>query len=88
MIILHILVAFASIIFTSLAYFALSTRALLGAYVTAGATLVSGIALVIISPSTMLHVCVAGITYLAVVLAGIMLARIRIRRLATETIRK
>lgn len=88
MIILHILVAFASIIFTTFAYFALSRRALVGAYVTASATLASGIALVIISPSTMLHVCIAGITYLAVVSLGIMFARGRIRRLATEAVRK
>jgi hypothetical protein len=88
MIIFHIVVAFASIIFTSLAYFALSRRALLGAYVTAGATLTSGIALVIISPSTMLHVCLAGITYLAVVSLGIVFARGRIQRLASENVRK
>jgi hypothetical protein len=88
MIILHIAVAFASIIFTTLAYFALSRWALVTAYVTAGATLATGIALVIISPSTMLHVCIAGITYLTVVSLGIVLARGRIRRLATEIVRK
>lgn len=88
MIIFHIIVALASIIFTSLAYFALSPRALAGAYITAGATLASGIALVIMSPSSMLHVCLAGIAYLAVVSLGIMLARNRMQRLATGTIRK
>lgn len=88
MIVLHIVVAFASIVFTSLAYFALSRRALLSAYITAGATLASGIALVVINPSTMLHVCLAGITYLAVVSLGIMFARSRIQRLAGETVRK
>jgi len=88
MIIFHIIVAVASIIFTSLAYVVLSRRALMGAYVTAGATLTSGIALVVISPSTMLHVCIAGITYLAIVSLGIALARGRIRHLATETVRK
>jgi ABC-type Fe3+-siderophore transport system permease subunit len=88
MIILHIAVALASIVLTSLAYFALSRRALTGAYITAGATLATGIALVVISPSTMLHVCMAGIAYLAVVSLGIVLARGRIRRLATEIVRK
>lgn len=88
MIILHIAVAFASIILTSIAYLALSRQALTGAYVTAGATLASGIALVILTPSTMLHVCIAGITYLAIVSLGIMFARGRIQRLAHESIRK
>jgi len=88
MIIIHIAVAFASIILTSLAYFALSRRALLGAYATAGATFATGVVLVVVSPSTMLHVCIAGITYLAVVSLGIVFARGRIRRLATEIVRK
>jgi hypothetical protein len=88
MIILHIAVAFASIILTSLAYFALSRRALMGAYITAGATLASGIALVVMAPSAMLHVCIAGITYLAIVSLGIMVARGRIERLAHESVRK
>ena len=88
MIILHIAVAFASIVLTSLAYFALSRRALSGAYIAAGATLASGIALIVMSPSAILHVCIAGITYLATVSLGIMFARGRIRRLTHESVRK
>lgn len=78
MIVFHIVVAIASIILTTLAFFAVSKWALRGAYASAGLTLASGIYLVWLLPATILHLCIAGVFYLAVVLIGIVAARQRI----------
>lgn len=75
MIIFHIAVAIASIILTAVAFFAVAKWALRGAYVSATLTLASGIYLVWLLPATMLHLCVAGVVYLAIVSFGIAMAR-------------
>lgn len=80
MIVFHIVVAIASIILTTVAFFAVSKWALRGAYTSAGLTLTSGVYLVWLLPATMLHVCLVGVVYLAVVSVGIILARHRITK--------
>lgn len=79
MIVLHIAIALASIILTTVAYFAVLAWALRGAYISAVLTLLSGTYLVWAAPSHMLHVCLAGVVYLVIVSIGIVLARGRLK---------
>ena len=80
MIVLHIIIALFSIVITSVAFLAVAKWALRAAYGSAALTLLSGIYLVVAMPARMLHLCVAGVFYLAVVSLGILLARRRIIR--------
>ena len=82
---IHITVALLSILFTTLALF-WPTRAKLNvSYGLAGATLATGVFLVVAAPAHMLQACVAGVVYIAVAFPLIALARRRfIYKLATH----
>ena len=72
---LHVIIALASITFTSLAYLSPSTIKLRASYGLAALTLASGLYLVINEPAHMLQSCLMGVAYLAVVGAGIVATR-------------
>ena len=83
--IIHIIIAIASIGLASYAYFRPSANTLKGAYVSAGLTLASGFYLVWTTPSHMLQACMSGVAYLAVVTVAIMAAR---AKLAQSTLKQ
>lgn len=65
MVILHIIIALASIAIATANVFSPTKSKLIGSYSLIAATLLSGTLLVVIEPSRMLHVCVAGLAYVA-----------------------
>lgn len=74
-VLLHVSIAIASILLTSYAYVRPSVSKLRTSYVSIGMTLLSGFYLVWIMPSHMIQACMSGVLYLAVVTAGIVVAR-------------
>lgn len=83
---LHILIALASIGIATVALFKPSMKRLIASYGFIIATTASGVVLLITSPSTMLHTCVSGATYLTVVSIMTIAAHVRVRRLAPVTV--
>ncbi len=79
-IIVHVVIAVASLLLTSYAFIRPSERVINCAYALVAGTLGSGTLLVLSLPSHILSVCESGLFYLAVVSLGIVAAR---RRLAT-----
>lgn len=77
----HIVIALASIAWTSYAMFAPTSVKLKGSYSLVVATLVTGTALVVSTGQHILQACVTGLLYTAVVTAGIVIAQ---RRLAHQ----
>jgi hypothetical protein len=82
MIILHIAIALASIIFTSIAYFNSSRASLRTAYGFIAGTLLSGTYLVATAPSHLVSACLTGLVYLGIVSIGIVAAH---RKLALNS---
>lgn len=70
---LHVVVALLSIVYAALSFLSPSNARLITAYGLMVGTIGSGIYLVWLMPSTMLHVCMAGLLY-TVVTGGITLA--------------
>lgn len=73
-VITHILIALASIIFTSYVYFSPSKTKLYIAYSLVGLTIASGGYLIFSKPTHMLQACLEGLVYLTLVSVGIALA--------------
>jgi len=71
----HIIVAVASLFYTAYVFFYPSQSRLNSSYVLAGLTLVSGVALVVISPAHMTQTCISGVVYIAAMLVGILAIR-------------
>lgn len=82
-VILHVVIALASIAFTSLAYFAPTVIKLRVAYGLMALTLTSGMYLIISEPAHMLESCTVGVAYLTIVAAGIVAARRRLSSIKT-----
>jgi len=76
----HIFIALTSLVYTTYLLFFPSKKGLFAAGALMVATLVSGVALVVLQPATMAHVCTTGLVYLAVVSVGLGLAN---RKLVT-----
>ena len=68
LLVLHVVIALTSIVWTGLAYFAPSTKKLNITYALIAATLASGTYLAITMHSPLLKSCMTGLVYLAVVL--------------------
>lgn len=68
--IIHIIIALSSIIYTTHVYFQPSRQKLYGSYVLIAATLGSGAYLVISTHSSLLSSCVSGLVYLGIALSG------------------
>jgi hypothetical protein len=82
-ILLHVLIALASMAFTTYLYVSPSKNKLYVAYGLVGLTLASGTYLIVSAPAHMVQSCVMGLVYLAVVSVGIIAAR---KKLASPTI--
>lgn len=73
---LHIFIAFASLLAATYAFFKPTTSSLFSNYGLIAATIASGFLMVIVEPSRMLHACITGIVYIV----GISLASVVIHR--------
>lgn len=80
-IILHILIALSSIILTSYVFLRPTRQALRLNYGLIGATLASGMYLVVSAPAHMLETCLMGITYLTIVSVGTAVARVKVAQI-------
>lgn len=85
MIMLHILIACASIICSILGLATASRRVVFTSHALIAATVASGSVLMLTAPVNMLRVCVSGLTYIALASVLTYLAHRRVRRLATQT---
>lgn len=85
-VILHLIIAFTSIILTTFALIKPSKLILRFSLSFIGLTLASGIYLVSIAPAHMLQACVAGVVYLAVTSVGIIFANIKYAKLSKQSI--
>lgn len=78
MILLHVVIALLSLVFTSYTYLHPTAAKLKGAYVLIGGTLVTGIYLVWSAPAHLLEGCLMGLFYLALVSVGVITARTKL----------
>lgn len=85
-IILHILIALTSIALTTVAFLRPTRRLLHVNYGFIGLTIVSGTYLTLIAPAHMVETCTVGLGYLAVVTLGTVLARVKLGKLAVESV--
>jgi hypothetical protein len=81
MVILHILIAIASIVVATINIFSPTKAKLIGSYSLIAATLLSGTALVVIEPSRMVHVCVTGLVYVVFASVLTIAANVRLARM-------
>lgn len=82
---IHIIVAIASLISAGISYLAPSAFKLKVSYSLVAATLASGFYMVILQPAHMVHMCVSGLIYLAVAFWGISIARHKLTRAYQQT---
>lgn len=80
-VILHILIAVSSIILATAVFLKPNRSLLQASYGFIAATLVSGVCLVWVAPTKMLHVCVSGLLYTVVVTVITVMARARFAQL-------
>lgn len=82
MLILHISIALASLIFATITFFAPSLKKITISYGLIIATVGTGTALLIINPKNLLHTCLSGLFYVTVVSLVTIATHVRARRLA------
>jgi hypothetical protein len=87
-ILIHVIIAFISIVVASIALFSPSMKKLVVSYGFMLATVATGTILLVTIPSQILHTCVTGLTYLTVVSIITIASHVRLRRkeLAYETL--
>jgi hypothetical protein len=83
-IVLHILIALASVAVVSWAYIRPTAVNLRVTYGLTALTIASGTYLVVAMPAHMIQACTSGLLYLAVMSLGIVFARIKLVRLQNE----
>lgn len=71
----HIIIALASVLYTGLMYFSPTRNKLRVSYALVGLTVASGTWLIVANPAHMVQSCMSGLAYLCVVFFGIALAR-------------
>lgn len=74
LVLVHVAIAFSSMLYTTYLYFRPSRRGFYAAYSLIAATLASGTYLVVSAHSPLLPSCVSGLVYLAAVSAGLFIA--------------
>jgi hypothetical protein len=74
----HIIIALASLVYTTYVFFAPSEAKLKVSYAFVAATIGSGTLLVISMPAHLVSACYSGLTYLAIMLVGILGVRYRL----------
>jgi len=77
--VLHIVIALTSLAYATLTYFAPSKNKLRASWSLVALTLASGTWLVISTQSALLHSCMTGLLYLAMVSAGIIAAQQKLK---------
>ena len=82
-IIIHVLIALASIAMASYACIQPTQIKLRATYILAASTLMTGFYLVLTMPAHMLQACTSGVIYLSVMIAAIAIARKRFTRMQT-----
>lgn len=85
MIMLHVLVACASIVCSVLGLVTASRRTVIASYGLIIATVVSGSAMMVFESVSLLHLCVSGLAYTMLASALSVMAHRRVRRLAVQT---
>jgi hypothetical protein len=86
--VLHILIALASLGFATFTYFKPSTKHFGMSYGLIVATVASGTALLLTNPGSILHTCLSGMFYITVVSIVTIATHVRARKLARESIEK
>jgi hypothetical protein len=84
-VLLHVLIALTSMITVSYAYARPSALKLRLSYGLIAGTLLSGTYLVVKSPAHMLETCTLGLAYTAIVLVGVLAARVKLARFEHTT---
>lgn len=84
--ILHIIIALASVAFTTYVLIMPSHAKLKVSYGLIVATLLSGTILVFNEPATLLQACVSGFTYITVITAATSFAHVRLSRVSNSSI--
>jgi hypothetical protein len=77
----HIAIGLASLIFTTYVWLSPSRPKLTAAYALVGATLGSGTLLVVVNPAHLTQACTSGLVYLGLAACGIIAARHKLSRL-------
>ena len=83
---LHVIVALLSMAWTTFGYIRPTRKNLYTSYALVGLTFASGFYMVWSEPAQMLRACMSGITYLAIVSAGIVLTHKKLVRLQNERV--
>lgn len=84
-VLLHILIACASITITTLTYIKPSRFKLQTSYGLITLTIGSGLYLIVISPAHMLETCLVGLGYLGIVVIGTLATRAKLAAIAEKT---
>lgn len=85
-VILHVIIALASIGYTTYGYLRPSKKGLFVSYGFVAMTLASGMYLVVRAPSHMIEACTMGVAYLAIVSVGIIATRIKLVHLQASSV--
>jgi multisubunit Na+/H+ antiporter MnhE subunit len=83
-VLIHVIIALASIAAASYLFFKPSARLMQVSYGLIAGTLVSGTYLVVMSPSHFLQACAAGLAYTAIVTAATIATRVKLVRQQQE----
>lgn len=83
-ILIHVIIALASIGVASLTYFKPSTKLFMASYGLIVATVASGTYLVLAAQASILHACLSGLFYVTVVSIVTIATHVRVRNLAAE----
>lgn len=79
-VLLHVIIALASVITASLLFFRPSVKAMKVSYALILGTVASGSYLVVTSPSHIIEVCTVGLVYTAIVFAATAATRVKLAR--------
>jgi hypothetical protein len=85
-ILIHVIVAIASIIMASLALLHPTMKKLIASYGLIIATVASGTFLLVSFPGSILRTCLMGVSYLVVVTVATAATHVRLRKAAEETL--
>jgi hypothetical protein len=80
MLLVHILIAISSLIYSGYVFFKPSKKKINIAYALVAATIATGTYLVVLMPSHMVSACISGLVYLAAVSVGIVFANKKLAR--------
>ncbi len=80
MLLIHIIIAIASLIYSGYVFLKPSKRGVNIAYGLVAATITTGTYLVVLMPSHMVSACISGLIYLALVSVGIIFANRKLAR--------